>query len=777
MAAACWVYIGDTAFGQIPWEDEKESVLLENESQFDLSRMQNVGEGFRNVQPRVAWGGDGKPWVTWVGEEDERDHVFVTSFDGNSFSEAVRLSDGTGQSLYPRIAPLDDKLVIAFVTKNDEMWKLSVVLFNIKDSTVEKKVELLEIDRPILNPHISVSSENHILVLFEEKQSTFFAVQAVELGEDLSEVNRRLIADEGGDCRRPTSVADKKGSWWIAWDQQSGVGSKTIYLAWYRQEGSLYPLKATHHPAMNIAPTLAMDQKGRPWVAWQSNRKGTDQWDIPRWFYLRCLDNDRFFDPVVPPKDKNLEKEGTDQSFEFPQVHCAPDGKVLITGRPSHNFCIQYYEGDSWSGIYRLPQEGWGGRGQYLDSVYDPEGNLWVVRRDLRANVLQKISGLAGEQTEPVVAPTIEGERVSLALTNIHKSPDRWDPLTELEGIDEDLYAFYGDLHGHTWMSDGMGDVDEYYITRRDYYQDDFAALTDHDSFVGKSISLAEWEMQKELAEHFQEDGRFVTFFAQEWTTGRYPNAAGHKCIYTNDKGIPLFDHTKEAYRRTSDIYPLIKKWNGLVFPHHTGWTGTDWENCDPEIQTLAEIVSNHGCFEYMGNTPITHRGGARGCFLQDALAKGHRFGFIGGSDSHGLIWHHHAGWKRDCNRTGLAAVLAPDLSRKSILEAMKKRRTFATTGVKARLDFRVNDHLMGEEIVVEEGPIKISFDVTARQDIKWITVVKNNQNWYTYGGEGYRSRNTVMDEDFELKNSFYYLRVEFEDGNMAWSSPVWVDV
>jgi len=57
--------------------------------------------------------------------------------------------------------------------------------------------------------------------------------------------------------------------------------------------------------------------------------------------------------------------------------------------------------------------------------------------------------------------------------------------------------------------------------------------------------------------------------------------------------------------------------------------------------QPLVEIISVHGAFEFMGNKPIPHRGGKKDCFVQDGLARGLRFGIVGGSDSHGLIWHH----------------------------------------------------------------------------------------------------------------------------------------
>ena len=61
---------------------------------------------------------------------------------------------------------------------------------------------------------------------------------------------------------------------------------------------------------------------------------------------------------------------------------------------------------------------------------------------------------------------------------------------------------FWGDIHGHSNLSDGVCSVDDYYIYARDVAGLDFTALTDHDApwgrWVGKALSDSEWEMLKE---------------------------------------------------------------------------------------------------------------------------------------------------------------------------------------------------------------------------------------------------------------------------------------
>ncbi len=323
-----------------------------------------------------------------------------------------------------------------------------------------------------------------------------------------------------------------------------------------------------------------------------------------------------------------------------------------------------------------------------------------------------------------------------------------------------------------------MGDVDEGFRRARDVFHDDFYALTDHDSFVRQKLLTAEYEEQKALVDRFYEPGRFVPIYAQEWTTARVgaaPHGYGHKNLYSLAPDHPLFDHTNPRWRDTPALFAELRRLGMIAIPHHIGWTGVDWENHDPEIQPLVEICSGHGVFEFFGNEPIPHRGGLPGNFVQDGLARGLRFGLVGGSDQHGLIWHHGICWKRNSYRAGLTGVYAPALTREAIFEAFRARRTFATTGVKLRPELQVEGLLPGEEGALEKPPL-VQVDVLALERIRWITVVRNGEDIRRYGGEARHSRFSFRDTSLAPgQTAWYYLRVQLESGNMAWTSPVWV--
>lgn len=88
-----------------------------------------------------------------------------------------------------------------------------------------------------------------------------------------------------------------------------------------------------------------------------------------------------------------------------------------------------------------------------------------------------------------------------------------------------------------------------------------------------------------------------------------------------------------------------------------------------------------------------------------------------------------------------------------------------------------MNNHLMGEEINVTDPIVSISVNLAGRHDIRWVTVVKNNRDIYRYGGDGFTTSFTIEDEITKPGANWYYLRVEYEGPEMAWSSPVWVNV
>ncbi len=80
----------------------------------------------------------------------------------------------------------------------------------------------------------------------------------------------------------------------------------------------------------------------------------------------------------------------------------------------------------------------------------------------------------------------------------------------------------------------------------------------------------------------------------------------------------------------------------------------------------------------------------------------------------------------------------------------------------------------MGEEITAK-GKCKIKYYVIGKTDNIKVFLIHNNKEYRVDS-----SKNGVVEIDFELApakgNNFYYLRVVQDNGERAWSTPIWVN-
>jgi len=119
--------------------------------------------------------------------------------------------------------------------------------------------------------------------------------------------------------------------------------------------------------------------------------------------------------------------------------------------------------------------------------------------------------------------------------------------------------------------------------------------------------------------------------------------------------------------------------------------------------------------------------------------------------------------------------VWSTDRSRESVLAAMKDRRTSGATD-NIVLEFWVGDHFMGEEFATDALP-PIRVKAVGTKKVKTIDIVRNNRSLYRNGGGKREVDITYLDTDPQPGTSFYYVRLEQVDGNVAWSSPIWVNL
>jgi hypothetical protein len=347
---------------------------------------------------------------------------------------------------------------------------------------------------------------------------------------------------------------------------------------------------------------------------------------------------------------------------------------------------------------------------------------------------------------------------------------------------------YWGDIHWHSKLSDGIRQPDEGYLSARDETFLDFTAMTDHDFYMCTELN-DNWLFAQGRATFYNDPGKFVTFNAYEWTSPRY----GHKNVYYYSDGQPLFPFSDgHGYLYTPDeLWQELDGRHVITIPHHPAASGvsTDWSYRNTALQRLVEIASGHGVAEYYDpEYPDLTHDPVPGRFVQDALAMRHKLGIIASSDDH---------YTFPGRSNILVAVYSPQLTRESIFKNLWRRHTYGVTGGRIILYFSMDGHLMGEEYQTDQPPeitvLAAACDnqVTSLiEKIKKIEVVKYSK---THGyqtivskefpGKGVPAYSfTYTDKEFN-ENSFYYVRV-IQTGekpgingrsSRAWSSPIWV--
>jgi len=406
-------------------------------------------------------------------------------------------------------------------------------------------------------------------------------------------------------------------------------------------------------------------------------------------------------------------------------------------------------------------------------STFPAETFTLTVTRDGKVTAKKKQKTNGNEKTL-VFQYTIPGEGIYFFNVNSAAGLQGKSNVTFSRQGNPRLKLYFGDIHGHSRLSDGTGTPGDYYRYAREVSGLDIAALTDHADHGLIPIKGKTWKCIKDAANNMYDPGHFVTFLGFEWTNWVY----GHRNVYYRDGDGPVFRSFDPASNTPEKLWQLISSYEAMTVAHHVGGGAmpTDWSIPPGPKEWLVEICSIQGSSEYYGGEACIYAP-HKGHFVRDALARGYKLGIIGSGDTH----DGHPG-QRSVNAqvTGLLGVYAAELTREAVWEAFRKRRVYGTSGPKIILNFRVCDSPMGSEIEwpASKKTVPIALRAVCCDKIARIEILRNETPIFVEKNEGeYGVYAAILIEDPEPLpgTSRYYARVIQEDGNMAWSSPVWV--
>ena len=290
---------------------------------------------------------------------------------------------------------------------------------------------------------------------------------------------------------------------------------------------------------------------------------------------------------------------------------------------------------------------------------------------------------------------------------------------------------FWGDTHGHSGFAEGIGTPDRFMQWAKEDARLDFVTHSEHDIWTDDH----EWNVLRENVEQHSEEGHFIAYLGYEWTT-RNLYGGHHNVLFRTATGrqrVPT-----QFYPRLSELYAGLKLNNNpedvLVIPH--AHQSGNYRLGDPKLQSLIEIMSQHGSFEWFGKQYLKH---------------GQQVGFIAASDNHlSQPGYTSPKGKGLSQRGGLGAVFAKSISRDQIFDAMKNRQTYATTGERIILDLDLNGATVGARVPFRESR-KINGRVVGTDAIESITLLKN-------GTEIQRIQPTALIKNATLEDGIYTL-------------------
>ena len=255
-----------------------------------------------------------------------------------------------------------------------------------------------------------------------------------------------------------------------------------------------------------------------------------------------------------------------------------------------------------------------------------------------------------------------------------------------------------------------------------------------------------------------------------------YPN--GHRNVIFDHRGVrtlPIPPDEMSGKIGAGALYEYLHKNDGISMPHSTATNqGTDFRDNDPEVEPLIEIAQGYrNSYEYEGaprsatrfNPPAQKSGFEPAGFWWNALAKGYKLGVQSSSDH----WSTHISY---------AFLVATDFTRQGMLDAIRKRHAYGATD-NIVLDFRAQSggatYLMGDSFHANASP-RFLVHVRGTAPIQQIDLIKNGKFIYTPRPLTNQADFEFTDRDFRPEKTWYYVRVLQQDGQLAWSSPMWIE-
>ncbi|WP_372387308.1 DUF3604 domain-containing protein [Xanthomonas axonopodis] len=310
----------------------------------------------------------------------------------------------------------------------------------------------------------------------------------------------------------------------------------------------------------------------------------------------------------------------------------------------------------------------------------------------------------------------------------------RSNPLRILSSLE--LSPYWADLHGQSEETIGTNSARELIEFARD------CAFLDVMSHQGNDFQITTpfWNHLNELTAEYNETGRFIIFPGYEWSGNT--GLGGDRNVMYKHEGRPIhrshhalvedLSDVETDANSAADLFNTLANEDCVVFAHIGGRYADIVSAHDGLIERSVELHSDWGTFEWL---------------LEDAFEQGYRVGVLANSDGHkGRHGASHPGASLFGAYGGLSCLLATELSRDALFDALRRRHHYATTGARLILNTnvrfanpaslygddpnmggkvvrQVTEAIMGDILHTDDGHVELQVDVSAGVPIERIEI------------------------------------------------------
>ncbi|MBT4042764.1 MAG: DUF3604 domain-containing protein, partial [Rhodospirillaceae bacterium] len=289
------------------------------------------------------------------------------------------------------------------------------------------------------------------------------------------------------------------------------------------------------------------------------------------------------------------------------------------------------------------------------DAITFAKGAFAAIADDLRM-----------QTTGDLIIELVDGEGGTVARSN----PCRFSENAA-------LLPYWGDLHGQSEETIGTNSAREFYEFARDKAFLDICVHQGNDFQISNEF----WQHLNELSAEFTVDDSFIVFPGWEWSGNT--GLGGDRNVLHMTEGRPIHRSSHALVDDLSDLESDENSAQGLfraldgedctVFAHIGGRYADIKMAHDDRLERSVEVHSAWGTFEWL---------------INDAFEQGYRVGIVSNSDGHkGRPGASHPGSSKFGSYGGLTCVLASGFTRAALMQALKKRHHYGTTGSRVILD------------------------------------------------------------------------------------------